>query len=422
MNIYFYTFGCKVNQYETELIRQRLEERGHKPVGKIAEAQVCVINSCTVTAQSDLKMRQLIHKIRRENPAAVIALLGCHPQVFGDDCGCDIVLGNSDKLRLPEILEDYLAGERRVFISPQTSDYAGEILQKDGKKTRGIIKVQDGCDLFCSYCIIPYARGRSRSKPISDIEAEAKILSEGGQKELVIVGINLSDYGKGTGSDLSDAVSAAAKYAVRVRLGSIEPENLSEEIIEKLSKIPNLCPHFHLALQSGCDKTLREMHRRYDKEKYFTIVSTLREHFPDCAITTDIMVGFPGESDDDFKESLETVKAISFADAHIFPYSKRSGTNAAKREDQVPESVKSEREKIMQKAVSESALRYSESLVGKELEVLFEREKSPDFHQGHSAEYQVVKVKRFTDSLYRELRKVRITEVSDGSLIGETVN
>ena len=202
----------------------------------------------------------------------------------------------------------------------------------------------------------------------------------------------------------------------------IKIQQFNIKSIEKLSKIPNLCPHFHLALQSGCDKTLREIRRRYDKEKYFTIVNALREHFPGCAITTDIMVGFPGETDDDFKESLEAVKAISFADAHIFPYSKRSGTAAAKREDQVPESVKSEREKIMQKAVSESALRYSESLVGKEMEVLFEREKSPDFHQGHSAEYQAVKVRRFTDSLYRELRYVRITGVSDGSLIGEIVN
>lgn len=424
MFVCFFTFGCKVNQYETELLRQSFEKRGDIAVKSIPEADICVINTCTVTAQSDLKLRQLVHKIRRENPSAILALCGCYPQAFGDNLGADMVLGSGNKQQLADLVERYLETRTKIVeIEDAGAQYPPlEKLTEASRKTRGIIKIQDGCDRFCSYCIIPYARGRSRSKPLSEIEAEAKILAEAGHKELVVVGINLSDYGKGTEYNLADATEAAARSgAARVRLGSLEPEELSEDIIDRLAKLPNICPHFHIALQSGCDKTLREMRRKYDKENYFTLVSHLREKFPKCAITTDIMVGFPGETDDDFAESLKTVKAISFADAHIFSYSPRKGTPAAKRTDQIDSKIKEERAHIMAEAVKSSADDYRRSLIGTVQQVLFEREKSPDYHQGHAANYQVVKVKRFSDTLFRELREVRITSVDGDCLLGEIV-
>ncbi len=424
MYIYFYTFGCKVNQYETELLKQRLTKDGHTAVRDLRLADICVINSCTVTSQADLKLRQLIHKIRRENCRSAIALVGCYPQAFADTLGCEIVLGAENKQTLPEAVKKYIETHEKILdISDgKAVDTDCFSLESAGSKTRGIIKVQDGCDRFCSYCIIPYARGRSRSKPIEAIKKEAEALSIGGQKELVIVGINLSDYGKGTGHDLSDAVKAAAEASgVRIRLGSLEPEELTPEIIYKLSEIKNLCPHFHLAIQSGCDKTLREMRRKYDKEKYFTIVNELRRLFPGCALTTDIMVGFPGETDSDFEESLETVKAICFADAHIFTYSPRDGTPAAKRDDQVAEEVKNRRAKMMAEEVSKSAAAYKNAQEGRTLEVLFEREKVPGFHRGHSENYQVVKVKSFTDTMFRKIAKVKITGVWGDELLGEIV-
>lgn len=422
MFVSFFTFGCKVNQYETELTRQSFEKRGHTAVRGISDADVCVINSCTVTSQSDLKLRQLVNRIRRENPSAVLALCGCYPQAFGDTLDADIVIGSENKQGLVELVEKYVETRLRIVeIDGGGTEYPTlEQLTEASQKTRGVIKIQDGCDRFCSYCIIPYARGRSRSKPLNEIEAEAKTLAQSGHKEIVIVGINLSDYGKGTEFDLADAVEAVAKSGTaRIRLGSLEPEELSTDIIDRLAMIPNLCPHFHIALQSGSDKTLREMRRKYDKSEYFTLVERIRERFPNCAITTDIMVGFPGESEADFADSLETIKLIGFADAHVFPYSPREGTPAAKRTDQV--SCKEHRARLMSEAIKESADAYRRSLVGSVQQVLFEREKSPDFHQGHSANYQIVKVMRFTETLFRELRDVLITDVDDNCLIGEII-
>lgn len=423
MFIFFYTFGCKVNQYETELLRQNFESLGHLSVRNISDADVCVINTCTVTAQSEMKLKTLINRIRRENPAAIIALTGCAVQAFNEDLGCEVVCGISNKQLLPKLVERYVETRTKIVEIKRTeTEYpSDEGLKTAGNKTRGIIKIQDGCDMFCSYCIIPYARGRSRSKPLENIKSEAKALSLAGQKEIVIVGINLCDYGKGSEYDLADAVKAVSEYAVRVRLGSLEPEKLTPEIIKKLSEIKNLCPHFHLALQSGCDKTLKEMRRKYVKSEYFTIVSELREAFPECAITTDIMVGFPGETDEDFNESFNTVKAINFADAHVFPYSPREGTPAAKRSDQITQNIKEKRAKIMSDAVKESAERYREKMIGTVQEVLFEREKSPDFHRGHSPNYQIVNVNHFTDTLFRQMKKVLITGVLGDELIGEIV-
>ena len=426
MQVYFYTFGCKANQYETESAKRIFEGAGYAITENSRCADVIVINSCTVTAQSDSKTRKLIHRLRRENPPAVIILCGCFPQAFSEQAElipeADIIAGASNKSALPELVMRFIETGNRVVDIPKEAVSEKSAAPLFNSKTRGIIRVQDGCDRFCSYCIIPYARGRSRSKPLEDIAAEAESLVKSGHREIVVVGINLSDYGRNSGSDLADAVVAVSKSgAERVRLGSLEADELSGEIIKKLADIPALCPHFHLSLQSGCDKTLKEMRRKYDKEKYFTLVNHLRELFPGCAITTDIMVGFPGETDEDFEESLNFVKEIGFTDAHVFPYSRREETLAAKRADQVPQRIKEQRAKIMSEAVKMSRESYLESMIGGIQTVLFEREKTPDFHQGHTANYCTVKVKSFTDTLFRQMLPVRITGRDGDELSGEII-
>lgn len=425
MHVYFHTFGCKVNQYETELLRQNFESRGHISASSPSNAQLFVINSCTVTAQSDQKLRQYLRRLRRENPASIIALCGCMPQTEGFSAEtvpeADIICGTYNKQLLPQFVERFVEeGRRIVEISPADKYCCDEKLISFPQKTRAIIKIQDGCDRFCSYCVIPYARGRSRSKPLDKIADEAKRLADAGHRELVVVGINLSDYGKNTEYNLADAVEAICHSgAARVRLGSLEPEELTEDIIMRLSRLDNLCPHFHLALQSGSNKILTQMHRKYDREKYFSLVSELRRRFADCAITTDIMVGFPGETDDDFAESLDFVRQISFAGAHVFPYSQREGTLAAARKDQIALEIKEKRAQIMADEVKKSAAKFRKNMVGSIQKVLFEHEKSPDFHQGHTANYQIVKVAHFTDTLFRQMLNVLITGVEGDTLIGE---
>lgn len=423
MRVYYHTFGCKVNQYETENIRQTMELSGHASVNRPEQADVCIINTCTVTQEADRKLTQLVNKIRRVNPEGIIILCGCYSQVNENaNLLADIVVGASNKSSIPQLIAEYKS-QKMTEVLPHFKDEAFETMANVGsvRKTRAVIKIQDGCDRFCTYCIIPYARGRARSKPIDEIEAEARALVEAGHKELDLVGINLSCYGQDLGLNLADSVERVCKTsgADRVRLGSLEAELLDGEIIERLAKLVNFCPHFHLSLQSGCDKTLREMGRKYDKAEYFTIVSNIRKHFPECAITTDIMVGFPGETDDDFNESLEFVKSVGFADGHIFPYSPREGTVASKRSDQIEQSVKNRRAKILSDAISESRKAFLNSMVGKRVKVLFEKEKDTLWHIGHTENYVVVKVKRFTDTLRYEIKNVTITETDGTVCYGE---
>lgn len=428
MYVYYHTFGCKVNQYETENVRQAMEASGHETVKSIELADIYIINSCTVTAVADLKLRQLLHKIRRTNKNGIVVVCGCYTQMINekDDslAEADIIVGTSNKGSIPSLIEEYLSKKSRIYSV--TEHYKGEKIEPmensaTPDKTRAILKIQDGCDRFCSYCIIPQARGRIRSKPLEDVEVEAKALAQK-HDELVLVGINLSCYGQDLeDANLADAVEAVCRTSgtKRVRLGSLEPELLTKDIIQRLSKCEALCPHFHLSLQSGCDKTLREMKRKYDKAEYFTLISELRSSFPDCAITTDIMVGFPGETDDDFYESLEFVNRVGFAQAHIFPYSKREGTPAAKRTDQVPSKVKEKRAKMMTDAAKTSEQCFLQGLVGTKQEVLFERERKSEYHQGHTKNYVLVKVKRFTDTMWRKTAFVRITSAENGYVLGE---
>lgn len=432
MNIYYYTFGCKVNQYETENLRQNFSKRGFETVLKIKDADVCLVNTCTVTATADSKCRQLIHKIKSQNPHCIIILTGCFPQAFEEEAvlldECDIITGASDKTAIPDLLDEYLSRrERIVKITPHQK---GEKFEKMSNsevvaKTRANIKIQDGCDQYCSYCIIPYARGHIRSKPLKELKAEVCELAKSGHKEIVLVGINLCCYGKDLEGDvrLVDAVEAACSVdgIERVRLGSLEPEMIRDEDIKRMANQPKLCPQFHLSLQSGCDRTLKAMNRKYSAQEYEELCNKLRESFKDCAITTDIMVGFAGETEEDFNESAQFVKKMKFARCHIFPYSKREGTIAAGRDGQVSQKEKERRAKVMEEICEENEREFLKNMVGKTVKVLFERENCTDFHQGYSENYTQIKIPRKNSlkSLRRMIFCVTIEEYEKNYCIGK---
>lgn len=434
MRIFYYTFGCKVNQYETENVRELFELRGHDTVTDPKEADVCFINSCTVTAQADSKCFQVIRRLRRQLPDGIIVMAGCLSQTLSPDAeelkDCDIVVGTSNKRNIPELVDRFICnGDRIVEISDHGRGEAFEdmVNKGDSRKTRAYIKIQDGCDCYCTYCIIPYARGHIRSKPLAELLIEAEGLVSAGHRELILTGINLCFYGKDLDGKptLTDAVEAVCGLHgdFRVRLGSIEPEMLPEDDIKRLAKLDKLCPHFHLSLQSGCGATLKRMNRRYSPEEYSALCHSLRKHFPDCALTTDIMVGFPGETQEEFKESLNFVKEISFSEAHVFPYSRRPGTKADAMDGQVDQHTKHQRAKIMTQACSDLKSAYLAACIGKEYTVLFERETEPDFHIGHAPNYITVKVPRTdpTYSLRRELRRVIITSSDDAFCYGRFI-
>lgn len=432
MKIFYYTFGCKVNQYETENIRQLFEKSGHETSESFTDAQVCIINTCTVTSSADSKVMKLIRRIRKENPGCILVMTGCFPQAFSKEAKniteCDIITGASEKRLIPRLLNEFIAsGKRIVRISPHRPGEAFEDMANSEvtSKTRAYIKIQDGCDRYCSYCIIPFARGQIRSKPLSRLKEEIAALAVGGHKEVILVGINLCRYGADLPGEvtLADAVDIACgeNSIERVRLGSLEPEMISDEVIERLAGQEKLCPQFHLSLQSGCDKTLKEMNRKYTSSEYLSLCEKLRKNFPGCAITTDIMVGFPGETDEDLKQSLEFVRTVGFARAHIFPYSPREGTKAASRPDQVSGTVKEQRAALMKQVCDRSEEEFLKSMVGKTVKVLFEKENSPDFHQGYSENYTYIKIPRKNSqkSLRRMIFCVTIKEYNKNYCLGE---
>lgn len=433
MKIYFIAFGCKVSSYEVQNLEERFAADGHTRTESLAEADVCVINSCTVTSQADSKLRHFIKRAARANPGCLIVLTGCFPQAFPEKAKefteCGLICGTKDKSRIPALVYEKMAAgctERLVDIKPIGARSVFEPMTNTlaAGKTRAYIKIQDGCDIFCTYCVIPYARGHICSKPIEDIRQEAGLLADSGHKELVITGINICCYGRDlkTGEHLTDAVEAccAPEGVSRVRLGSIEPEMLSDSDIARLAAQPKLCPHFHLSLQSGCNKTLKAMNRRYTAEEYLTLCEKLRAAFPGCAITTDIMTGFPGETEEDHLGSLAFAEKIRFSAAHIFPYSRRSGTPADKMPGQVDKQTKSRRAAELAKVCARTQAEYLGGFVGKTVTVLFERETDKEFHGGHTPEYVYVRVARKGgESLWKQLLPVRITAADNGFLYGE---
>lgn len=430
MNFNILTLGCKVNQYESQAMREDLLRHGYTESCDAEKADVTVINTCTVTAVSDAKNRKLINRVRRNNPEGIIVLTGCMPQAFPDETerfeGCDIVIGNRERAQLIPELEAFLADKIKRIDIPAHLDVGGAYenltVSSFGGHTRAFIKIEDGCNRFCSYCIIPYARGRVRSKPIEDLKRELQTVAENGYKEVVLVGINLSAYGQGEDFDLADAVESACavKGIERVRLGSLEPEQMDEPLIKRLAAQEKFCPQFHLSLQSGCDKTLRSMNRHYDSAEYAQIVKNLRAAFDNPSMTTDVMVGFAGESEEDFRASLSFVESIGFAKVHVFPYSVRRGTRAEKMPDHVSPAEKDRRAAIMGELTDRSRREFLKSQVGLTEDVLFERLRR-GYLEGYTKNYTPVHVTSSDSSLCNEVRRVRIVSAADDFCEGELI-
>ncbi len=426
MKAAFVTLGCKVNQYESEAIASSLAERGYEIVSAECEADVYVVNSCSVTAESDRKTRQTVRRLKRLHPAAAVVLTGCMPQAFPDSAkeltAADIVTGNKFNYRIPEFLDRFAVSGRITEIEEHKSGepFCVTKVTSFRDRTRAELKIEDGCDRFCSYCIIPYARGRVRSKPVEAIKEEAEALSKNGYREIVLVGINLSAYGKDNGKTMVDAVRAAAspEGVLRVRLGSLEPDHITDEVIEELKTVPEFCPQFHISLQSGCDKTLKAMNRHYNTAEYSALCEKLRRTFPDASITTDVMVGFAGETEEDFNESLEFVKKTGFQKVHIFPYSRRPGTPAAKRSDQVPNAEKERRAALMAEQANKIRADYLLMQKGKTVTVIPEEHSGKAGAKGFTANYTPVLIEsgNFT---FGEPTKVLITGVKDDYCTGE---
>ncbi len=409
-----HNLGCKVNAYETEAMQEMLENAGYEIVPFKEGADIYIINTCTVTNIADRKSRQMLHRARKMNPDAIVVAAGCYVQAQDgkevDPC-IDIVLGNNHKKDLIKILEEYstkkAAGAERSEMSDkkpravaeiedinQTHEYESLHLTKPGDHTRAYIKVQDGCNQFCTYCIIPYARGRVRSREQEDVVNEVKSLASNGYQEVVLTGIHLSSYGIDFDGErhLLDLIRAVHDVdgIRRIRLGSLEPGIITEEFAGALSGLPKICPHFHLSLQSGCDATLKRMNRRYTSEEYYEKCCILRKYFENPALTTDVIVGFPGETEEEFRASLAFVDKVDFYETHIFKYSKREGTKAARMEDQIDEQVKTARSAVMIELGEKKRKAYEESFIGKPVEVLVEEEAMIDgkkVQTGHTKEY-----------------------------------
>ena len=403
-----HNLGCKVNAYEVEAMQQLLEQAGYEIVPFEPGADVYVINTCTVTNIADRKSRQMLHKAKKMNPDAVVVATGCYVQTdegkLEKDEAVDLVLGNNQKKNIVEVLAEYEAEHQRqahIIKINQTKEYEELEISRTAEHVRAYIKVQDGCNQFCTYCIIPYARGRVRSREKENILREVHKLAEAGYKEVVLTGIHLSSYGVDFPEEKEESLLSLIKAVNevegirRIRLGSLEPGIVTEEFAKELSDVPKVCPHFHLSLQSGCDTTLERMNRRYRSAEYKERCQLLRKYYGNPALTTDVIVGFPMETEEDFQSSYEFVKEIHFYETHIFKYSRRHGTKAAAMEGQLTEAVKAVRSDKMLELHQQRATEYEQSLLGQELEVLLEEEVEMDgkaYYLGHSREYVKVAV------------------------------
>lgn len=425
MNVYIFTLGCKVNQYESQEIGEMFEKSGYTLLNEPDNADIIIVNSCTVTAESVRKVRQSVRHLKKISPNAFLILTGCasqaEPEILSVLPEVNLMLGNRNNINIVALCENALK-ERGSSVNAHEEHETGESFQGLGithfeGHTRAFLKIQDGCDRFCSYCLIPKARGRSRSKPLSDIDRELSELSKNGYGEIVFVGINLSDYGKGTPYSLPDALMLAEKYdsIKRVRLGSLEPDHITDEMIERLKNVTKLCPQFHISLQSGCNSVLKRMNRHYTREEYKALADSLRSAFKDASVTTDILVGFPTESEADFCETVDFAKSIGFEKIHIFPYSKRNGTPAAAM-PQLSNAIKDERAKRLGAAAAEIRKEYLLKQVGKTCEVLFETE-HPEFSEGYTKNYTPVRIYDGKDRKGKFLN-ILITDAGDDYCIG----
>lgn len=415
-----HNLGCKVNAYEMEAMQQMLEEAGYETVPFAPGADVYIINTCTVTSIADRKSRQMLHKAKKMNPRAVVVAVGCYVQASKEkleaDEAVDLVIGNNRKKDIVKILEEYEKSRAEEFVIDvnHTGEYENLSITRTAEHTRAYIKVQDGCNQFCSYCIIPYVRGRVRSRRPEDVADEVRRLAENGYREVVLTGIHLSSYGIDLGTSLLELIKAVheTEGIERIRLGSLEPRIITEEFARELASLPKVCPHFHLSLQSGCDATLKRMNRRYTAEEYAEKCGLLRRYFDDPALTTDVIVGFPGETKEEFETTRAFLEDLKLYETHIFKYSRRKGTRADAMPDQVSDEVKGERSAVLLALNEKNREAFENRRAGREDQVLFEEYVSldgRDYYVGHTREY--VKLAVLAEENYaNQILSVRVGE------------
>lgn len=428
MKVKIITLGCKVNQFETQAMFSNLKNNGYEIVGEHDKADITIINSCAVTAVSEQKAIKLIHRTRRENPETVIILTGCMAQAFPDSGNrlpeVDIVLGNKRRSDIVPVLSEYFSDRKKMtFVEEyqKSDDYENLDVNNFVERTRAFLKIEDGCNRFCSYCIIPYARGRVRSCSLEYINNEITAFAANGYKEIVLVGINLSSFGSDNGLSFANAVKTACESAdVRIRLGSLEPETMTLETLKTFAQYENFCPQFHLSLQSGCDATLKRMNRHYTTDEYLEIVNNIRKVFDNPAITTDVMVGFAGETEEEFQASMDFVEKVGFAKVHIFPYSRRAGTVADKAPNQLSNAVKKERVARMSAIAEKTRKTFLSSQVGKVEKVLIETRNKNGRYEGYTMNYTLVYVDTDNNSIGKIL-DVLITDSGDDCCFGKPV-
>ena len=439
----FITLGCKVNQYETNAMAQKFLEKGYQiieeetPENEEIKPDICIINTCTVTNMSDRKSRQMLRRMKEKNPNTIVVAVGCYAQVAKEELAkiseIDLVLGNNEKVEIVRHVEEYINNHidnvelEDVMYSKEFSDF-GNVTYTE--KTRAVIKIQDGCDRFCSYCIIPYARGRVRSRKPESIVSEITQIASNGIKEVVITGIHIASYGKDFSMskdpelqnykliDLLEEINSINGIQ-RIRLGSIEPLLITEEFVERLKKLEKICHHFHLSLQSGCDETLKRMNRRYTTEQFKEIVRLLRNAYDDVNLTTDVIVGFPGETDEEFSKTYKFLEEIKFYKMHIFKYSPRKGTKAAVMPNQISGDIKEEISRKLIELSDKNEIEYNESYIGKNVEVLFEEEKDGIF-KGHTQNYIMVYCE-LNKNLENQVISVRCEKAEQEHILGNSI-
>lgn len=432
----FCTLGCKVNQYETNAMTEQFINKGYKIVDFNDVSDIYIINTCTVTNMADRKSRQMLRRVKEINPKSILVACGCYAQVSKDELEkieeIDLIYGTNEKNKICEFIEEYIESLNKIN---KNENYENEVVtdvmyQKEfldfgttvyTEKTRAVVKVQDGCDRFCSYCIIPYARGHIRSRKIESVVEEVRKIAEAGYKEIVVTGIHVASYGRDfkDGTSLIDLLEAIHKVEgiERIRLSSIEPTIITEEFLKRLTKLNKICDHFHLSLQSGCDETLKRMNRRYTTVEFRNATNMIKKVYPNVALTTDVIVGFPGETDEEFEKTYKFLKDIDFYKMHIFKYSRRRGTKAAVMPNQVDKKVQEERSRRLINLSDENTKRHNEKFIGKNLEVLFE-EREGKYVKGHTTNYIVVKYETNEDA-ENTIINVKITGEEEMDLVAK---
>lgn len=424
-----HALGCKVNQYESEAIAELFAKKGYEVVDIEQKADIYVINTCTVTNFGDKKSRQLIRKVKRQNPDSIIAVIGCYaqtaPQEISKIEGVNLIIGTKDRKSIVELVENYTKEQGAVnFVTEISREREFEPLsvQKLAGRTRAYLKIQDGCSQFCSYCIIPYARGPIRSRDPQEVLKEVNILAENGFQEIVLTGIHVASYGKDLKTiDLLGILKKVheVEKIKRIRFSSIEPNIITKQFMEEVAKLPKVCNHFHLSLQSGCDKTLQAMNRKYTTEQYRQAVQLIKQHMPQAAITTDIIVGFPDETQEDFEKSFLFAKEMQFSKIHVFPFSPKKGTPAASMKEQIPNDIKTQRSKKLIQLGNEMTKGFLNSHIGQKMDILFERKLDENIFEGHTTNYIKVHVKSDKD-LKNKILSVKLLQTEQENMTGVT--